>query len=432
MKRKHFILFAWFVQFLLGCDTTSNVEDPSKSYFLKFYGGDGDQTGDDMVTLADGTFVLFGTSRPSGTGKPSQWYFVKADAKGMILKEKFYGSPTLDETASDIELTADGKLVAVGNVYKAVGDGDVRIMILDFDLNPLDSAVVALKNSALQDTDENAISVSLTSDGFIVAGSTTNLDLKPPSSGPTGDQLDALHLRFFNDLTPYGSSWRQAHGPGTVDAAIKVVQISPTLFYLFGYSNTVAGHPTTDSNFWMIGLGADGEGTNFVSIGSTTDDERLSSMCTVPVLSGDGYFLGGITYTSTGASDIYVLKLRKDLAFNQTDAQFSKPLSIRLGTNVPVKTSVFASQQGGFFVLANENSFNNDQNWILTKVGTDGSPTWSLPIVFGGEGPDACGAVQELPDGRVMLIGTMRTGKPDAGELKMTLIKVNRDGKFAN
>jgi hypothetical protein len=50
--------------------------------------------------------------------------------------------------------------------------------------------------------------------------------------------------------------------------------------------------------------------------------------------------------------------------------------------------------------------------------------------VFGGDGLDTCGAVQELPDGRILLIGTMRTGRPDAGEFKMTLIKVNGEGKL--
>ena len=40
------------------------------------------------------------------------------------------------------------------------------------------------------------------------------------------------------------------------------------------------------------------------------------------------------------------------------------------------------------------------------------------------------GAIQELPDGRLVLLGTMTTGKPDVGELKMTLIKVNQDGKL--
>jgi len=94
---------------------------------------------------------------------------------------------------------------------------------------------------------------------------------------------------------------------------------------------------------------------------------------------------------------------------------FQKPLSIKLGNGLPENTSIFTTQDGSFLLLTNEKSFNDNQNWMLTKVDTFGSPVWSLPIIFGGEGLDTCGSVQELPDGRIVLIGTMRTGKPDAG-----------------
>ncbi|MEJ0057459.1 MAG: hypothetical protein WDN75_18490 [Bacteroidota bacterium] len=92
--------------------------------------------------------------------------------------------------------------------------------------------------------------------------------------------------------------------------------------------------------------------------------------------------------------------MRKTLNFNETDNQFQKPLSIALGNSLPEHTSVFASRLGGFYVLANEKSFNEDQNWLLTKINNDGSIAWALPLIFGGEGPDTIGSVQELPDGR--------------------------------
>ncbi len=432
MKLKQLFFLIILIQIsLVGCDSANSVEDPNKSFFIKFYGGDGDQTGDDMVVLPDGSMVLFGTTKPSGTGKFSQWYLVRSDAKGMIIWERKFGGP-FDEKAKDIELTADNRLVVVGNSNKSATDSDVLIMTLTLDGVKIDSALVGLKNLSGQDTDEDAISVSTTSDGFMVAGSTSNTDLKP--NAVANDQRDAMHLRFFNNLALYPISWGKGTGPGTFDAAIKVIQVSATQFYVFGYSNKVAtGHPNPDINFWIFGLGSTGlPNTADLFIGSTTDDDRLSSISTTPPQSGEGYFLGGITYGQTGASDIYVAKLRKDLSFGPSDAPFSKPLSIKLGTNLSEKTAVFASQQSGFYVLTNENSFNNNQNWLLTKVGNDGSLAWNLPIVFGGEGLDNCGAVQELPDGRIVLIGTMRTGKPDVGEMKMTLIKVNQDGKLEN
>lgn len=418
-------------QILTGCDSASFVKDPNESFFLKLYGGDGDQTGDDVVVLPDGSFVLFGTTRP--TGKNSQWYLVKADAKGIVLWEKTFGGPS-DEEARDIELTNDNRLVVVGNRYKSLSpvDRDVCIMTLTLDGVKIDSAIIALKKGAAE-TDEDAHSVSLTSDGFMVAGSTTSTPI-----AATNDQLDGMHLRFYNNLLIYPVSWGKTNGQGAFDVIVKVVEVVPTVaspgqFYAFGYSNSSAAlHPTTDFNYWIFELGITGVSTNNRYIGSVNDDERLSSVAISPTQSIEGYFLGGITYNPALASDFYVSKLRKSFSNNATDFQFDKPLSVKLGNNLPERTSVFASQFGGFYIMGNENNLNNNQNWILTKINIDGSIAWSLPIVFGGEGIDTCGAIQELPDGRIVLIGTMRTGKPDAGEMKMTLLKVSQDGKLSN
>lgn len=416
-------------QMLTGCDSASSVEDPGESFFLKFYGADGDQTGDDLVVLPDGSFVLFGTTRL--TGKDKQWYLVKADAKGNVLWEKTFGGQG-DEEAKDIELTNDNRLVVVGNSYKSPLDGDVLIMTLTLDGVKIDSVVVGLKQGVAE-TDENAYSVSQTSDGFMVAGSTTSAQILP-----AGNQLDGMHLRFFDNLSIYPVSWGKTNGKGVIDVIVKVFEVIPTvaspgLFYAFGFSNSVfALHPNPDFNYWIMELGPTGVNVNERYLGTVNDDEKLGSVAGVPTQSIEGFFLGGITYNAAKASDFYVAKLRKSFSNNATDFQFDKPLSVKLGTNLPEKASVFASQFGGFYAMANENNFNNNQNWILTKINIDGSIAWNLPIVFGGEGTDTCGAIQELPDGRILLIGTMRTGKPDAGETKMTLIKVSQDGKLSN
>ncbi|MEJ0057460.1 MAG: hypothetical protein WDN75_18495 [Bacteroidota bacterium] len=276
-----------------GCDSKSNIEDPNLSHFVKFYGEDGDQTGVDLVLLSDGTYILFGTSGATSPDSTTQWYLVKADARGMVMWEKRFGSQTQNETASDIELTADNRLVAVGNTFKGPNDRDVLIMTFTLDGVPINKTTVALKNLSGADTDEDAVSVSLTNDGFVVAGSTSNTDIKP--NAVANDQRDAMHLRFFNNLMQYPNTWGITTGPGTYDAAVKVIQASPTQFYLFGYSNTVVnGHPKTDLNYWNFGLGPNAvPNTADHFIGSLTDDERLSSVALSPVQSGEGYFLGG-------------------------------------------------------------------------------------------------------------------------------------------
>ncbi len=432
-----FFLFVsiFFLSSMMGCDSASSIEDPNRSYFVKFFGGDGDQTGADLVALPDGTFILFGTTRLSAAGSNSQWYLVKADAKGNRVWEKTFGGTT-DEEASDIELTTDGRLVAVGNTYKTATDRDVRIMTLTLDGDPLDSALIPILDNAGNVTkgDEDAASVTETTDGFIIAGSTSYVFRKTLGTQGSSDPRDALNIRVRKDLKPYQNGWSitQTNGFYSDDVSKKIYQLSDG-FYAFGFSNSpIPGQNKENYNVWYYKINFTGVGSNYSYLGNQSENEKPSSVSAAPPQSGGGYILAGITYDQSGAGSMYVLRLRSPLAFNASDDQFQKSLSIVLGSNLNERTSVFGSQQGGFYVLANEKSFNDNQNWILTKVNNDGATAWNLPIVFGGEGLDAIGAVQELPDGRLLLIGTMRTGKSDAGEFKLTLIKVNQDGKLLN
>ena len=52
-------------------------------------------------------------------------------------------------------------------------------------------------------------------------------------------------------------------------------------------------------------------------------------------------------------------------------------------------------------------------------------------VSFGGDGDDTAAAVAELPDGHIMVLGTMQLGNPPA-QFKITLIKLNSNGKFAD
>ena len=61
-------------------------------------------------------------------------------------------------------------------------------------------------------------------------------------------------------------------------------------------------------------------------------------------------------------------------------------------------------------------------------MNTDGGLEWSDPVIFGGLNDDYIGAVKELPDGKIVLLGTMSLG--NEAQKKMVLIKVNKDGKF--
>jgi len=429
---------------LFSCVTRQNLDNPEKTHFLKFYGKDGDQTGKDLVILQDGNFMLFGTSKLTGENRNSQWYLVKVDPKGYVIWEKTFGG-LYEETASDIELTDNG-VVLVGNSFNETGFSKVFVMTLTFEGVEINRAVIGLETPINPQTNEDAKSVTVIPNGFLIAGSTTSTGLKSNAPSIIDNQgnnavdiMDAFHLRLNSDLTEYPAQlWTKTHGPGSVDVGIKILPGNSAIFpfYFFGYSNKTGflGQSTsrTDFNFWYFGLNEFGESSGDFHLGDFTTIEKLASVSVSLTRPEEGFILGGFTSetVNAGSSYFFISKVINDLSFNKSDEQFETTLQYPIAGGTNSNMAILVSNFGGFWVLGNEPSFAEiqKQNWILIRLDGNGKTVWNYPLVFGGEGLDICGGIQELSDGHLLIIGSMRTGKPEVGEYKMTLIKVNSDG----
>jgi len=408
----------------LSCDTASNIEPPEDSFFLKYYGNEGNQEGVDAVVNADGTITLLGMTDEIDFGK--QLYLVNIQPNGLINWERRYGD-VRNEIAKDIIITSDNRLALVADIENSPTEHDILVLTLSLDGGIIASDTIKFDNGGTP-TDETANSITQISDGFIVAGSTSKLDLKPTiPGGNAGDTRDALHVRLYDDLSEYPSTWRKGTGPGTYDDGLKVIEVGTNQFYFFGTSDTP--NRDGDLSFYVLSLGATGEAisaSDFLPGQLQGANEILSSVITSPVQSGEGYLLAGLSQSGSDA-DVLIVKLRKDLNFGNSDIQFTRTLGKNLGAVDNGNVSVFASKASGFLVLTNDKSEGN-QNFYLMKVDNSGFPEWNDPIIFGGELDDRIGAVLELPDGSIGIIGTFAIGRD--GETKMTFIKVNKEGKF--
>lgn len=426
MKRNfvsHFVTILAATVLWISCDTAGNIEDPNKNYFIKFIGSDGDQEGVDMVVNNDGTMYLLGNTMSSDPNAKQRIFLVLVDEFGKVLWERKYGDPAFNYEARDLEMTNDSRLVFVGNKEKAINDTDVYIKIIGLDGVELDST----EYSAPGTTNEIANSVTQTSDGFIVAGSTTDLSIKPagtPLPPNQIDVLDALSLRFFDDLTIYPTSWFRAYGPGTYDEATKIIQTgsNPDRFYLFGTSNDPA---LADLNYWIIQLGSNGDGINILppsAIGNSTNDEQMINARVDSV--GQNFILLGKS-DSGGISGLFVVKLRSPLGFTSADVEAQPTIS---GNNLEgIQSS--RSLSSGFIIIGNE-GVSPTRKILLHRLGNNLNPVWTTRLLFGGGGDDFAGSVEELPNGKIVILGTMSLGKD--GQKKMALIKLNSDGKFLN
>jgi len=400
---------------IAACDTESNTPSPDQDYFIKYYGGNGNQMGVDLIVNDDGTFLLLGNW---ATGSTSMIYLVKAGADGKIIWEKKLGS---NDIAKDIEPMGDGNFVILSDYQQAAGNNNIKLIRINAEGEKIDSTVYGSTD------DEVAKSVTPLSDGgFIVTGAikidTTNI----PGNPGEKNSSDIFHYRCNSSYVFDETNWPKKTGSGTLDAGLKVIQNSTNEFYAFGYTNG-----TADSTLGKLAIIyypiRNGEVVDPNYAGDNLLNTTGAFVYQVPTELGGGFFLAG-TAVNQNQGSFHIAKLRSTFT---GDPQFDKTLDINIDNAATVQLSAVsctASVAGaqGYLVLGNQTRGNGTSNIWISKVDLNGKPTWSA--TFGSEDEnDTAAAIAELPDGRILVLGTM--GLAD-NQAKMTLIKVNSVGQL--
>ncbi len=430
---------------IISCDTENKFQAPAESHFIKFYGEDGNHEGVDFVVNTDGSYILLGNEQVDGGSLGQQIYLVKVDALGTVVWDKTFGLAG-DEFGKDIELTADGRIIVAAESQKGLNDKDVYLKTLSQDGTPLDSVRIGLKTIDNQESDEEVNSISIIQDGFIVSGSTTAV--KTLKSAKPNDTKDALHLRFTSALDLIDESsglWSYTTElDDSEDVLVKMYEINSSLYYGFGYTNTVR-NSNRDYKYWSFSLGATGDpsnnGTDLLDvIGSSVEDEILNDVIVSPIQLGEGFILSGVKTKSSGESQSFIVKLQKTLFLPGEDNVLAEEAPTDLGNldnnldnfsrEVVNRSRMASLSQGGFLLLSNSKLLSNDKlNISLIKLSNTFLKVWQVPLFFGGAGDDFAGTATELPDGKIVIIGTMTLGGV-TGQTKMVLMKLNSEGKL--
>jgi len=195
-----FYVFAFLI-FVFACDTASNIKSPNKNYFIKYFGGDGDQRAVDLIVNTDGTFYILGNSRTS-TDSIQKVYLAHANAQGEVIKQITFG--TVEMEARDFILTADGKIAVVANVDVKSANVDVLLYRFTPDLAPLDN--ITLYAGASNSFSEYANGITELSNGdFIMEG----YQNRPGDPNP----YQELHIKIYNQgslvMAGQGQGWQQ-------------------------------------------------------------------------------------------------------------------------------------------------------------------------------------------------------------------------------
>lgn len=429
MRVKVIFLVHVLATLFISCDTQKSFETPDENYFVKYFGNEGNQQGVDFAVNDDGTVFILGNSRASSSNQ--QIYVARVGVNGRIVWEKTFGL-SLDEEAKDIEISFDkSSLIVVGNSEKSVGERDIFLIRLTLDGVAIDSTRQGLKLPSGQEADDNAFSVTQINQGlfnpagFIVAGATTGLNFATIAT----DKTDPMHLRFNNNLARISNpTWsdRPTFTTGGFvgeEVAVKVIQRSSNDYYVFGYSNGGDG----DFNFLRYGrtdLGGEFGSPRNTDIGISNADEKLNSVSISPAQLGLGFMLSGISQTSSGGYS-YLVKLGSPLSWNDSDVTFRQILP--LDKAAKQRSVNYSSLTNGYFV-ASDKAGANGTDIYLVKLDNAGKKLFESE--FGGVGDDFVGAVTELPNGRILIIGTMTLGGVE-GQTKIALIKLNPEGRLA-
>lgn len=420
---KH-LLFYIFLIGLFACDTASNIEQPGKNYFLKYFGDDGDQQAVDLIVNTDGTFFILGNSRET-LGTNRKVYLAKANALGQLLWAKTFGDVEME--AKDFLLTADGKLAMVANKLNS-NSNNMDVLLTRFALDGTRMDSVLLFTTTLNPYNEFANSITQLNDGgFMVAGYTDNVNGK-------NLQFAAMHLRVDKNLIK-NPVWTEITDvapilpPVKVDKAVKVIQNSKDSIFVFGHNNSYS----TDYNFWAFRLGKNsgvftGNSDQLSEFSDIGTDEFITNAIKT---SQGGYLLTGISVSQNQNFNVKVDKIRfDDLSFTPSDVQYSYSSS-SLGVGAAQFATAY-STASGFFVLTNTYKASQGKSDILLfKIDNLLQDAWSSPVQFGGDGEDTAAAVAELPDGHIMVLGTMNLGNPPE-QFKIVLMKLNAQGKLTN
>ncbi|MBT1712062.1 hypothetical protein KK062_27725 [Fulvivirgaceae bacterium PWU5] len=440
LRRNNYI-FLGLLMVLFACDTKQDFEGEFQNYFIKYYGEDGNQDAVDMVVNADGTALLLGNTQVLGWNK--RMVLIKVDARGEVLWEKRFGTiGGNDENAQDLEPTADGNFLILSNTLYGTDPNtndavyDFKVLRIRGDGSVVDSMYFGNNDNTWNTQFAHSIT-ALSNGGFVVTGNSTDETIyyDPPNSEQ--DLEDLFAVGFDRDFT---RSWTTvedrippAQGPGIslgehIGSGIKVLEKSPSEFYWFTYSDGLRGGPDADyeSNFneWILNdNGLNITGASFS--GDDTREERLASAIQVPAALGGGYYEFGTSAVNSGIvvnpdawGDLYFCRR------NSTRGLIDEGIVRGLSGSFLAHAVAPAVRANGFLLLGHEKTTLGSLI-RLTQVDLSSAPRWSAN--FGAFDKNSRGAaVAELPDGRILVLGTIELET----QRKIALFKLNAQGEL--
>jgi hypothetical protein len=409
------------VMVVCSCDTEGNVDPVYETYFLKYYGVDGNQEGVDLLVNPDGSMILLGNSS-SQTNPITVPFIAKVDPFGTVQWQRQLGG--FNEKAVDVEIDNNSNLIVLSNFGEGV-TSRAKVYRVGQDGTGIDSILVDFQEWQM------GKSITVATDGrILIAGSR-----KPNPSVNLGDNF--LPIDDFADMTilevdaafEKDSIVSRFGGGELTGAALKVFETSAGGYSLLGYSDRLARDVVHKSRFEAFSLN-----DFFIAPGQRVvvdaDGESQVASSVIETFASPGYLMVGTNYVNSLSSNIFLVSYYNPLGLIASGSDKSPLTQFQnqyLLNRRLEAVSLSAAEPDDLFVLANEITDNNNRDIFLLRLTLNGSIVGSSS--FGSlEGDDSAGAVRAHPDGRIAVFGTMELET----QKKMVLIMLSPGGNFSN
>lgn len=423
---------------LLYCSFSLSAQLPTRLW-SGTYGGSGvDIPFTIKLTSDNGTIAAGYTDSKDGdvAAHPNREYWdlwiSKLDRCGNLQWERSFGG-TGYESARDIVQTADGGYLIAGETNSTDGDvmagygGTKDIWILKLSGSGTLQWQKRYGGTGL----DIANHIHLLPDGsfYILASSSSN-DGNISGNHGTAGYTDAVLMK----LDASGNLlWSRCYGGSKNDELLDMQVVDGSL-YLCGYANSTDGDiPPSQKNYdvWVLALDANGNKMYSKVYGGAQNDVAYA-MCS----GKDGSFtLAGYTTSNDGdvsgahgGQDYWIINITRTGKLNwQRDAG---------GSEADYASSVFADEQGGYFVGGISYSSNGDIStplglgdyWVI-RLNDKGAITWKHN--YGGSGNDNLRfMLQQASKKEYYLCGDTDSGDGDfltnKGETDFGIIKLKQ------